>query len=302
VRFHGLDLNLLVALDALLSEASVSRAANRLNISQSGMSGALSRLRDHFEDDLLVQIGGKMSLSPLARSLAEPLSDVLLRTQTIAALRPRFDPASAERHFTIGSSDYAASILIAAASRAATMAGPGITLGVRQIDPAVTSLLERGGIDFIITADQGLLSEHPSEVLFEDEFVCIAWSRNPRVKNSISLKQYRELPHVVAAFGIDARPSVFDAWLAQRREPPRNIAASLLNFALLPEFVIGTDRIATCHKRLAALWEKRFPIRVLPLPFDGPPFFECVQWHRAADRDPAIQWFCGLLREVAAAL
>jgi len=138
--------------------------------------------------------------------------------------------------------------------------------------------------------------------LFEDEFVCIAWSRNPRVKNSIGLKQYRELPHVVAAFGSEARPSVFDSWFAQTHGPVRKIAASLMNFALLPEFVVGTDRIATCHKRLAAQWTKRFPIRMLPLPFDGPPFFECVQWHRAADRDPAILWFRGLLRDVAASL
>jgi DNA-binding transcriptional LysR family regulator len=302
MRFNGLDLNLLVALDALLNEASVSRAADRLNISQSGMSGALSRLRRHFEDDLLVQIGGKMRLSPLAQSLAEPLAALLQSAQTITASRPRFDPNTAQRHFSIGTSDYAATLLIAEVSRALARYGPGITLGVRQIEPAVTALLEKGAIDFLITADQGLLSDHPSEVLFEDEYVCLSWTGNPTVRKNISWKQYRQLPHVIVEFGADPRPSVFDTWFLQTYGPMRKIAASLLNFSMLPEFIIGTDRIATCHKRLATLWTERLPIRVCPLPFKGPPFFECVQWHRGADRDPAILWFRGLLREIASSI
>jgi LysR family transcriptional regulator, nod-box dependent transcriptional activator len=301
MRLNGLDLNLLVALDALLSEASVSRAAERLNISQSGMSGALSRLRVHFEDDLLIQIGGRMRLSPMAQSLTEPLAGVLQAMQAITASRPRFDPGTAQRHFTIGSSDYASAILIAEVSRAATRHGAGISVGVRQIDTVVVNLLEKGALDFLITADQGLRSDHPSEVLFEDEFVCMCWSGNRAVKKTIGLKQYQQMPHVMVEFGSEPRPSVFDAWFDQTYGE-RRIAASVLNFGMLPEFVIGTGRIATAHKRLAKLWAKRFPIRICPLPFKGPAFYECVQWHRGADRDPAIPWFRGLLREVASGI
>jgi LysR family transcriptional regulator, nod-box dependent transcriptional activator len=301
MRFNGLDLNLLVALDALLSEASVSRAANRLNISQSGMSGALARLREHFEDELLVSIGGKMRLTPLALGLVDPLTEVLLRMQSIAA-RPHFDPTVAQRRFTIGSSDYASTILLAEVSRAASRRGSRITVGVRQIETEVVSMMEKGTIDFLITADQQLLTDHPSEILFEDEFVCICWTGNTAVAKSISWKQYREFPHVISEFGTEPRPNVFDAWFLKTHGATRNIAASLLNFSLLPEFIIGTNRIATSHKRLAKLWAKRLPIRIFPLPFKGPEFLECVQWHRAADRDPAILWFRGLLRDIAASL
>lgn len=299
MRFNGLDLNLLVALDALLSEASVSRAADRLNISQSGMSGALARLRGHFEDELLVQIGGKMRLTSLAQGLAEPLADVLQRMQSIAASRPRFDPAVARRHFTIGSSDYASTILLAEVSRRAARFGAGITIGVRQIETEVVNMMEKGTIDFLVTAHQQRLPDHPSEILFEDEYVCVCWTGNSEIGKSISWRQYRELPHVISEFGTEPRPNVFDIWFLKTHGQTRNIAASLLNFGVLPEFVIGTNRVATCHKRLAKVWATRLPIRIYPLPFKGPPFLECAQWHRAADRDPAILWFRGLLRDAA---
>jgi len=243
-----------------------------------------------------------MRLSPLAQGLAEPLAEVLQAMQSITASRPRFDPATAQRHFTLGSSDYASTILIAEVSRTASRRGAGITVGVRQIDSVVVGLLEKGTIDFLITADQGLLSDHPSEILFEDQFVCICWRDHPTIKKHLTWKQYQQLPHVVAEFGSEPRPAVFDAWFLQTYGPVRNIAASLLNFATLPEFVVGTDRIATSHKRLAKLWAERHPIRICPLPFKGPPFFECVQWHRGADRDPAILWFRSLLRDVAASI
>jgi hypothetical protein len=92
MRFHGLDLNLLVALDALLPHQNVTRAAEQLNLSQSALSGALARLREHFDDELVVPIGRRMEPTPLARTLAEPLHEILLKTKSLVTTTASFDP------------------------------------------------------------------------------------------------------------------------------------------------------------------------------------------------------------------
>ena len=105
MRFHGLDLNLLVALDALLTHQNVTRAAEQLNLSQSALSGALARLREHFDDELVVPIGRRMEPTPLARTLAEPLHEILLKTKSLVTATPTFDPQtsrSAHQHYRFG--------------------------------------------------------------------------------------------------------------------------------------------------------------------------------------------------------
>ena len=105
MRFHRLDLNLLVALDALLTHRHVTRAAERLCLSQSAMSGSLARLRVHFKDDLIVQVGRKMILTPLGETIARPLRELLAQTESLINTAPRFGPASSDRTFTIIMSD-----------------------------------------------------------------------------------------------------------------------------------------------------------------------------------------------------
>ena len=111
MRFHGLDLNLLVALDALLTHQKVTRAAEQLNLSQSALSGALARLREHFDDELVVPIGRRMEPTPLARTLAEPLHEILLKTKSLVTATPTFDPQTSNRRISIIASDYSTEIL-----------------------------------------------------------------------------------------------------------------------------------------------------------------------------------------------
>src|SRR5471032_1661194 len=112
MRFNRLDLNLLVALDALLDERKITRAAERLSLSQSAISGMLARLREYFDDELLVPVGRNLELTPLARELVTPVRNVLLQIQTVVAINPEFDPATASRHFKIASSDYVIGIFL----------------------------------------------------------------------------------------------------------------------------------------------------------------------------------------------
>ncbi len=130
MHFHKLDLNLLVALDTLLEEKSVSRAADRLNLSQSAMSSALSRLRDYFGDELLIPVGRRMEPTALALSLASPVRDILQRIRTTVQTRPSFDPGTAQRRFRIMTSDYLIEVLLAEAVRELAVIAPVIQLQV----------------------------------------------------------------------------------------------------------------------------------------------------------------------------
>ena len=168
MRFHHLDLNLLVALDALLTEANVSRAARQCALSQSAMSGVLARLRAHFEDDLLVQVGRKMVLTTLARSLAAPVRDLLLQAQSVAVTRATFDPSSSARQFVMMASDYVATVILADLNRALAKTAPGISVMLRPLgDPRMRGDFDDGKVDFVILPDEFLSPFHPRQRLFE---------------------------------------------------------------------------------------------------------------------------------------
>ena len=186
MNLQGFDLNLLVALDALLTERNVTRAGRRMNLSQSAMSGALGRLRVFFKDELLVVVGRRMVLTPLAQDLIQPLRDVLLQVQSTVANKPRFDPGSSERHFSIAVSDYVMSVLIVDLLRHVKVEAPKITFDLRPVGRRATEDLDGGELDFLI-APEYLAAVHPAEVLFEDSHTCLAWNRNRHVGSSISL-------------------------------------------------------------------------------------------------------------------
>src|SRR5579883_2295229 len=115
MHFRNLDLNLLVALDALLAERNITQAGKRLHLTQSAMSGALARLREYFGDELLAQVGRKMVPTPLGKSLTEPVRNALHNIQATIATKTRFDPATSKRHFKFMMSDYVATVLMSAA-------------------------------------------------------------------------------------------------------------------------------------------------------------------------------------------
>src|SRR4051812_11090624 len=153
MNLHLFDLNLLVALDALLTERNVTRAGNRLNLSQSATSGALARLRQHFHDELLVPVGRQMVLTPVAEGLVGPVRDILLQVRGTLGAAPRFDPATAARHFSLAVSDYVTDILMADVLRTAREQAPRATFELRPLGRRASEDLERGELDFLIAPE-----------------------------------------------------------------------------------------------------------------------------------------------------
>jgi LysR family transcriptional regulator, nod-box dependent transcriptional activator len=294
----GLDLNLLVALDALFAEKSVSRAGERLHLSQSATSGALARLREVFQDQLLVPVGRKMVMTPVAEALVDPVRDFLLQAEAILNNNPVFDPASSTRKFRLLMSDYVETVLMTEALPRMEQFAPGIRFEFVSNFEGGFEALDRGEIDLSIAPSLRLTSEHPSEPLFEDEFVCLIWSGNSRVKSAISLDEYLAMGHIVVRFGRRQELTTFDEWFMERLGHERRIEVVTTAFNLVPQLLVGTYRIATLHRRLALFYQRYLPLKIMKPPFEIATLQESMQWHKSRDRDPGTVWLRSLLKSV----
>lgn len=292
----GLDLNLLVALDALFAEKSVSRAGDRLHLSQSATSGALARLREVFRDQLLVPVGRKMVLTPVAESLVEPVRNFLLQAEAILNNNPVFDPSSSTRKFRVLMSDYVETVLMTEALPRIEQFAPGIRLEFISNVEGGFEALDRGEIDLSIVPSVRVGAEHPSELLFEDEFTCVVWSGNTRVKSTISLDDYLAMGHIVVRFGKHQELTTFDEWFMERFGHERRVEVVTTAFNLVPQLLVGTHRIATLHRRLAMFYKRYLPLKLIQPPFEIATFHESMQWHKSRDRDPGTLWLRSLLR------
>lgn len=294
--FGGLDLNLLVALDALFAERSVSRAGERLHLSQSATSGALARLREAFHDPLLVQVGRKMTLTPLAEALVEPVRDFLIQADSIVNNSPTFKPATSTRKFRLLMSDYAQTVVMTEALPRLQQLAPGATIEMIPIVGGSADEIERGEIDLALGPSRYLIVGHPSERLYEDEFVCIGWSGNRQLDRDLSLSTYLKLGHVVVRFGKQRELPTFDEWFTQQLAQDRKIEVVTTAFNLVPQLIIGTSRIATVHRRLALFYQRFLPLRIVAPPLKIPKFEQFMQWHRSRDRDPGSIWLRSVLK------
>ena len=298
MRFNKLDLNLLVALDVLLKERSVTRAAGTLNLSPSAMSNSLARLREYFDDELLVQIGRKMELTPRAENLQETVRDLLLRIDSTLAAPPAFEPHASDRMFRIFASDYTQMVLAPAM----------MTLAARQrstvrfeFAPQVTEphrYLERGEADLLIIPTGFMSPDHPREVLYREGFVCMVWRDSPLARGELSFDRYVAAEHVVMQPG-SGRSDAFEGWFLKRYGITRRVAVLTYSFVTLPALLVGTDRIATVHERIARRLVGAWPLEIRPTPMKIDPMEQAMQWHKFRTNDPGLSWLRGLMVEAA---
>ncbi len=298
MRFEKLDLNLLVALDALLTTRNVSRAAERLFLSQPATSLALGRLRQHFDDDLLRPVGRTLVLTPLATELIAPVRDVLLQIQTISRARPSFDPATSTRRLVIESSDYVIAVLMSEVVRQAAQIAPLMQFDLRTISPQTAEHLESGEIELLVAPGFAHDNGYPSEALFDDGFSCLVCQACGPEGDALSDAAYFSAGHVGVEWG-GGRRVTYDARLISSDLKSRRQEIIAPNFTLVPELLMGTSRIATLPTKLATLMAERLPVRVLPCPVRIPRFTEYVKWHPHRDRDPAIVWLREFLKEIS---
>lgn len=298
MRFNNLDLNLLVALDALLTEESVSKAAQRLHLSQSAMSAALRRLREFFHDELFVIVGRRMLPTQLALELAGPVHRILSDVQCGVIQREPFDPSTTERCFKIAASDYMVRIFLSGIAEQLQRDAPRMQLDIWPLTGTNTlANFSAGEIDLIFSLEQYLQSKLPKIELYSEDFVVIAWDQNEKIAEILTLKDYERLGHVVVRLGID-RLTPIDEVFVTDAGIERRTEIVVGAFDHTPDFVVHTQRLATIQRRLAHHYAATMPLRIYELPFDTPKLKMGMQWHRHNTLDPAHRW----LRESIKAL
>ena len=296
MRFNRLDLNLLIALDALLRERSITRAAERLKLTPSAMSGALARLRDYFDDELLVQVGRRMEPTPRAEGLHDAVRDVLVRIDSTIAAQPLFDPATSDRTFRIFMSDYTQFVL--APHLLALVTEQRCTARFEFL-PQVTNpqrSLERGEADLMIIPRGFLSPDHPEEVLYEEDFVCVVWRGSALAQGELTFERYLAAGHVVMQ-PPDGAGEAFEAWFVRRYGVTRRIAVTTYGFATLAALVCGTDHVSTMHARLARTFAAAWPLEIKPPPLPIERMEQAMQWHKYRTQDPGLAWLRELLRQ-----
>ncbi|MBL0794512.1 MULTISPECIES: LysR family transcriptional regulator [Pseudomonas] len=282
-----IDLNLLVILDALLTEQHVTRAAERLHLSQPAVSHALARLRDLLDDPLLVRAGSGLVPTARALELAAPLTETLAQVQSLLAPNT-FDPTSARRTFRLAMSDYGAALILPGLIRTLRAEAPGIDL---QISHASREGMVEGLLNGDIDLAAGVLPELPGELrstpLFEERYVCLLDRQSLPAGGVLDLPTYLSRPHVLLEMRGSGTPEIERTLTALRER--RRVAISLPHWSVAPRFISGTDLILTVASRALNEVDDQSLI-VLPPPFEIAPFTFVSAWHKRRGGDQALNW------------
>ncbi|ABD25672.1 transcriptional regulator, LysR family [Novosphingobium aromaticivorans DSM 12444] len=298
MRFKGLDLNLLVVFDALMETRSVTRAAERIGLTQPATSAALRRLRDYFRDEIVVAVGKRMHPTPFAEALHPQIQQALRRVERAISMPTEFDPSTSTRRFRIIGSDYImVAVLVPLIERFARTA-PGVRIEIIQPNEHSVAELEAGRADLLVTPEPFLASWHPSEVLFDEEQVVVGWAQNPIFARGVTADDFYAAGHVTVAFGANRTPAFADSALS-RMGRERRVEVTVGSFASAPWFIEGTSRLAVLHERLVRQIARRFNLAWARMPFDFPTMQEMMQFHEARAEDAGLAWLRQQMREVA---
>ncbi len=303
-ELHRIDLNLLVALDALARERSVTKAAVRAGVTQSAMSHTLRRLRELFDDPLLVRGRGGMVLTPRAEALTMPLRAGLVSlARTLAEPEP-FNPATAQRTFRLVSPDLFNDLVLPSLLRRFDAEAPGLDLAVVPTPIRLSDALETGEVDIAI--HPVLLDETPFDLrtevdaelqrrtLFRDSFRCFFRSDHPVLskRKRISARAYAELRHVLVSPSGEG-PGVVDRFLAEH-DLQRRVALRVPNFASALIVISQSDLVLTAPHSLRQL-PTATTLACMPMPVAVPEHAITMMWHRRFTEEPGHRWLRDLV-------
>ena len=292
------DLNLLVAFDALMQTRSVSRAAERCFLSQPAMSNALNRLRETLDDPLLVRSATGMRPSPRAQKLEGPIRSIL--EQLERELRPAapFDPATTERLFRISLTDYGEFVVLPRLVEKLAERAPKARLeSVSLTSHLPESALERGELDLVVAVQEyfQVPGRLRTQTLLGDRLVCLG-SRTAYDDTSLTLKRYLSRRHVYPS-PLGVQSNVVDGWLSAQHKR-RDIALSAQSYLVAARIAAESDLLLSLPGRIARTLAELLPLRLIEPPRGFPDFKLCLIWHPLYAGDPAIAWLLGLFAEL----
>lgn len=298
MRLNGFDLNHLVCLDTLLRECNVSRAAEKVHLSQSAMSWVLAQLRDYFDDPLLVRSGRRLVLTPFASTLVGPVGDLVANAQGFLSRTPNLAHRDTERVLRIVASDYVVIAGLARAVQALMVRFPKLRIELLPLTIASSRLVVNGEVDLLFAGQALDVGVPPDETVLEDRFVCVVCdTHGPRAK-TLSAERYLSGQHVVLRY-FEHQMTFEDEEALRRSGVARKRQVSVWSHSLVPPLVCGTPMIATVAERAALDMVQRWPLRVLPFPFSHDPVRVYAYWHSSRSQDHILHACVATFRDLA---
>ncbi len=306
MNLSSINANLLVALDHLLTHQSVQTAAEKQFVTPSAMSHSLRTLRGIFGDELLTRTQGGMVRTPLAEQLMGPLHRALRDLERAVTSVAEFDPRQSERGFVIAAPDFLSTLVLPPVLKKLASHAPNLDIEVRPIARAGAlrfnelSLLADGKIDLLLAAVlTGDLAQPMPEIrganLYQEEFVCVVRKDHPGVGETLDLKTYATLPHLLITITDDRSPTWIDRILREQGLT-RRIAMRTRYFMSAPLLVAESNLLLTCPRTLANYFSKLADIQIFEPPIPCPKYFEQIAWHSRFDSEPASLWLRSTLQ------
>lgn len=299
MNLRSVDLNLLVALDALLTEMHVTRAAERVGLSRPAMSNPLSRLRHVFKDELLVRTSAGMQATPRAIELREPIRRILRAVERVFDSEGDFNPLSSTRTFTVRMSDVLGEMLLPQLYVVIEHVAPCIQLDIIHMPPQRTiEALEKDEIDIAVSMGLVHSSSIHSTTLMADRMVCVMRAGHPASHEELTLERFLAEKHLKVSMSPTDMRFVDDVLVKQGLS--RRVALNVPHWMLVPRVLEHSNMIAVMPRRFAQTTVGS-GLCVRELPLSSPPFDWSAYWHRRHQGDQAIAWLVDRLREAAGA-
>jgi DNA-binding transcriptional LysR family regulator len=303
MELSNLNLNLLIHLDALLSHRSVSRAADHLGLAQASVSSALARLRRHFDDELLHRSGNNYELTPMASSLRPLVTEAIVSAHRVFLSQKVFDPAECRREFRILTGDFWMETFGPRLSRMMAMSAPLASLRFElvqseDLDRPVDALQKFDGA----LVPHGVVRGAPHVDLLTTQWRAVVSADNRHVGESLDLQVLADLPWVVYADRSAVPATTLNAVIIRKLRLlglDLKVAVAVPTFTAVPDFVVGTDRVAVVHLPEALRLAKVTSLRVLELPLQDVAMTQAFWWHPQVGRDEAHRWLRTQLMDVA---
>lgn len=300
MNIEALDLNLLVAFEALMMERSVSKAGARIGLSQPAMSNALARLRGALGDHLFIAKNREMVPTSRARHLAGPVLEALSRIRSAIGDRGSFDPQSDTAAFRLAATDYAEIVLVSRVLSAIRRAAPSVKLTISRLEAQFEiprEELHDGSLQFAV----GLFPQPivpgtgiASRVLFADHWVCIAQARHPQIRGKLNLETFLRIEHICVGYGAPERAGLIGEALASTGKI-RKIGVTVPHLATVPAITARTDLLGIVPLRLAKEYARALNLKIYPIPVRLPKTALALVWDESNQHDPAHAWMRSMI-------
>jgi DNA-binding transcriptional LysR family regulator len=298
MNLTGIDLNLLVVFDAIMTSGQVTRAGEKLGLSQPATSNALARLRNLTKDELFIRTSGKLQPTPVAIALAQQIQPALNQIQTALSPPQPFDPLASDQVFNIGMNDYVEFVLLPSLLEKLATIAPHVKIQVRSGNrEQQLALLDNGEIDLMCGLFPSKVAWHKEQLLFQEKFVCVCRQNHPSIGDSLSLEEYVNADHLLVSVQEDMLGRV--DFLLANQNLTRNITVSTPHFLVSPSILARTNMVATLVERVAQEFAPILNLKILPCPISLKGFSVFMRWHQSMENHNTNTWLRNIIAEIA---